>query len=576
MDIAKLHTFKAFPTIEERPVWEALAVSDEKRRLVAAILADAEKVLSEPVPSLSALNFMDYARNGNRLRYENPYFRRRSNLASLVLAECIEDKGRFIDAVICHIWDILGEPTWCVPAHTGALPDPFPFIDYPAVDLFAAETGMYLAQTLELLSSRLEAVSRNLVARIRKEIVERLIEPVETDISRYWWSKNANNWNVWICSNLIWTANTVLAGDDARFDAFARLLSKPIKLYYDSYPEDGACLEGPGYWNVSVPKYFLFMEAMRHASDGAVSCGQEPKFQNMCRYLADAWYDGDMNVRFADCGSRHNVAIGVMRAMAEYANVPETIALADMLDELGVDYPRVHTPILPFLYSFFTHRHPEIVRPERSFRVYGQSQQLFWKRGRLLIAIKGGGNDEPHNHNDVGHFVIGKEGLFHVLDMGTASYTRSSFSADRYKNYPQSGLSHNPLVFNGIPQQAGNYHAEHFEASGDENTFTCRMEISSCYPKELGLRSYWRSFAFDGHTLVVKDEWQAERPLTPTMTLLHQPPTIKYTSPLASRTEPYPLDDPGLQSAWGATLYRTILTGTPASNGSVTVAFSLA
>ncbi len=571
-----LHTFKAFPSIDERPVWEAVAVSNEKCRLVSAIQTDAEKALAEPVPVLSALNYMDYARNGNRIRYETNYFKRRTNLASLVLAECIEGRGRFLDAIICHVWDILGEPTWCVPAHTRALPDPFPFIDYPMVDLFAAETGMYLAQTLELLSSKLEAVSHNLVARIRNEVIERLIVPVETDISRFWWSKATHNWNAWICSNLIWTANTMLAGGSARFDAFAKLLSKPIKLYYDSYPEDGACLEGPAYWNLSVPKYFLFMEAMRLASDGIISCSQEPKFQNMCRYLADVWYDGEMYVRFADCGNRHNVATGVVRAMAECANVPETIVVADMLDDLDANYPRAHTPILPYLYAFSTHRHPEITRPERSFRIYGQSQQLFWKRGRQLIAIKGGSNHEPHNHNDVGHFVIGKEGCFNVLDMGTATYTRSSFSGEqRYKNYPQSGLSHNPLVFDGIPQQAGGGHAEHFEVSGDENAFTCRMEISSCYPKELGLRSYWRSFWFDGHTLVVKDEWQAERSLTPTMTLLHQPPTIEYTSPLASKTEPYPLDDPGLQNAWGKTLYRTILTGTPASDGYLTFSFPM-
>ena len=576
MDTAKFHTFKAFHSIEDRPVWQEVAASDEKHALVSAILADAERALAEPVPSLSALNYMDYARDGNRLRYEKNYFLRRTNLASLVLAECIEDKGRFIDTIICHVWDILSEPTWCVPAHTQALPDPFPFIDYPMVDLFAAETGMYLAQTLELLSSRLEAVSHNLVARIRKEVIERLMVPVETDISRFWWSKATHNWNVWICSNLLWTANTMFAGDDARFDAFAKLLSPSIKLYYDAYPDDGACLEGPAYWNLSVPKYFLFMEAIRHASDGAVSCGQEPKFQNMCRYLADAWYEGETYVRFADCGSRHNVATGVVRAMAECANVPETIALADMLDELDCNYPRAHTPILPYLYAFFTHRHPDVSRPEHSFRVYGHSQQLFWKRGRFLIAIKGGSNHEPHNHNDVGHFVIGKDGLFHVLDMGTASYTRSSFSGDRYKNYPQSGLSHNPLVFDGIPQQAGNGHAEQFEASGDESTFTCRMEISSCYPKELGLHSYWRSFVFDGHTLSVKDEWKAEQPLTPSMTLLHQPPAIAFTSPLASKTEPYPLEDAGLQNAWGDTLYRTILTGEPASDGSLSVSFPLA
>ena len=59
---------------------------------------------------------MEFGRNGNRSRYETLYFKRRNVLALLVLAECIEFKGRFIDDIINGIWTICGESFWGIPA----------------------------------------------------------------------------------------------------------------------------------------------------------------------------------------------------------------------------------------------------------------------------------------------------------------------------------------------------------------------------------------------------------------------------------------------------------------------------
>ena len=46
------------------------------------------------------MRFFQYARVGGRRNYERPYSDRREKLADLVLAECVEGRGRFIDAVV--------------------------------------------------------------------------------------------------------------------------------------------------------------------------------------------------------------------------------------------------------------------------------------------------------------------------------------------------------------------------------------------------------------------------------------------------------------------------------------------
>ena len=575
------HPFATFPKTSDRESWGVLSSLEEKRPIVSAIFEKAEEVLPAPVPQLTASQFMEFVRNGNRSRYEADYFARRMNLSALVFAEGIEHKGRFIDKIIDYIWALLGEPTWCVPAHIYVggdkryVQDPLPTTEYEIVDLFAAETGVFMAMILEIMSDDLAAVSPSLVKRIKLEVIRRVIVPTESNLSRYGWSHGTNNWTPWICSNLLWAANTVFADDPSRFDAYVRLLMPSVGHYYDAYPEDGCCDEGPGYWNLSPPKFFLFMEGLYRASDGAVSCFNDLKFKNMCAYIVDAWVHRNKNVHFADNGGRHTLNTGLLRAMSERAGVPQGIALADMLDDCTTLFPKPHSAILPPLFDLFTKRRPDLSLPQRSFKVYPKTQQLFMKRDGLFIAIKGGHNHESHNHSDVGQFVIAKDGRFIVLDLGSATYDKKTFSKQRYENYPQSGLSHNPLVFNGIPQEAGDGHASLFEVDGDENAFTCRLEISGCYPADLGLLSYYRTLTYDGHILKIQDEWKASAPLKPTMTLLHEMPEPSFNCLLPKTTEPFPINDAWLQSHWGDMLYQTIITAPEATEGTMSLEFPL-
>ena len=575
------HPFATFPKTSDRESWGVLSSLEEKRPIVSAIIQKAEEVLPAPVPQLTASQFMEFVRNGNRSRYEADYFARRMNLSALVFAEGIEHKGRFIDKIIDYIWALLGEPTWCVPAHIYVggekryVQDPLPTTEYEIVDLFAAETGVFMAMILEIMSDDLAAVSPSLVKRIKLEVIRRVIVPTESNLSRYGWSHGTNNWTPWICSNLLWAANTVFADDPSRFDAYVRLLMPSVGHYYDAYPEDGCCDEGPGYWNLSPPKFFLFMEGLYRASDGAVSCFNELKFKNMCAYIVDAWVDRNKNVHFSDNGGRHTLNTGLLRAMSERADMPQGIALADMLDDCTTLFPKPHSAILPPLFDLFTKRCPDLSLPERSFKVYPKTQQLFVKHDGLFIAIKGGHNHESHNHNDVGQFVIAKNGRFIVLDLGSATYDKKTFSKQRYENYPQSGLSHNPLVFNGIPQEVGDSHASLFEVDGDENAFTCRLEISGCYPASIGLLSYYRTLTYDGHVLKVQDEWKASALLKPSMTLLHEMPEPSFNCLLPKTTEPFPINDAWLQSNWGDMLYRTIIAAFEATEGTVTLVFPL-
>src|SRR5690606_14525698 len=110
-------------------------------------LQNGQEALEYPWPPLLATLFLEVARIGNRANYERVHFERRRKVVDLVLAECVEGQGRFVDAVVNGLWLICEESYWGVPAHLTmqqagrGLPD----TAERTVDLFVAETAALLA-----------------------------------------------------------------------------------------------------------------------------------------------------------------------------------------------------------------------------------------------------------------------------------------------------------------------------------------------------------------------------------------------------------------------------------------------
>ena len=166
--------FRPQPTSADRAAWEGLPPDAR-----AAMLRNAERQLAAPWEVLPATMALEFARDGNRSRYEDLRNRRRRKLQDLVIGECIENKGRFADEIANGVWLTCEESFWGVPAHLGAqkagvgLPD----VAEPIVDLFAAETAALLAWTAYLLTPQLDRRFPLVPERIRLETDRRLLTP---------------------------------------------------------------------------------------------------------------------------------------------------------------------------------------------------------------------------------------------------------------------------------------------------------------------------------------------------------------------------------------------------------------
>ncbi len=552
---AHFSSFRAFPPASDRAAWEK--ARDAEPEFAASILRRAEASFSALVPPCSAIKFMEFNRNGNRINYEKEYFERRNNLQVFAVAEALEYRGRYMDRIIEYLCAISDEYTWAIPAHT-AQRDVLPYMEMEEIDLFSAETSNTIAQTLMLLEKELAAISPNLVKRLKKQLITRAIMPVETALERYWWKDLVSNWNPWICSNLLWTANTVLADEPERLGRYAEKLAGVTERYYQSYMNDGGSEEGSSYWTVSPVTYFLFQEALYRMSGGRINRFGDAKFRKMCEFITASQFAPGEFVTFSDSHRKIYLPLGICRLMAERLDSEPLLELSSAPQSASDVVPRTSYGGLDTLFRLFQEKKQFAPGKRDYLMVYPELEQLFCRRGDAFFAVKAGNNGEGHGHLDAGQFVFRKGGKFLALDLGTAVYSKDTFNENRFKNFTVSAASHNPLRFNGIGQGIGKkFAAADFSCREENGTVTVSMELAGCYPASLGLTSYRRTLVFDGASVRLRDEYRAKKPLAPEMTVFSETANSFSSGSMTVKSESFPLEDSSLKRSWGDSVIRT-------------------
>lgn len=507
-----LSTFTPCPPASDRSAWDSLP-SDYKARLIK----EGEKYLNFQFPSIPMTDFMAFNRTGNRVIYENKQFARRTILDALVLAECAEYQGRFLDDIINALFLICEETAWQLPAHNCYIKDTpqflLPDVTRPVVDLFAAETGAVLAVAEYVLRDALAAVSPAISTVINHNLTVRVFEPYLTE--HFWWmgdGKTAvNNWTSWCTQNVLLAAFTRENGWMPDFTDFHcrnaeewqnlvfQKACRSLDYFLDEYGEDGCCDEGAQYYRHAGLTFFNCLEVLNGITNhGFDPVYQEPKVRNMAAYIFNVHIAGQYYVNFADCSpvaGRCNVReylfgkrTGNPKLMAFAAQDYRASEDPLTLDEHNLFYR---------LQTVFTHEemmaygndipvsHPDIFYP---------SVGLFLTRDdHYCLAVKAGDNGDSHNHNDTGSFTIYKDGKPLFIDVGVESYTKKTFSPQRYEIWAMQSRYHNLLTFGDIMQKDG----EEYGARDVAHTFTAEtasisMDVAPAYPECKELHSYIR------------------------------------------------------------------------------------
>ncbi len=320
-----------YPAIDRREAWENLPEAIKK-----ACIAEGEKALDFEWPNLPATVFMEFHLNGNRSNFQDLQNARRNALSDLVLAEMIENRGRFIENIINGIWATCEETYWGVPAHLSlqAAGTGLPDAGEPSVDLFAAETAAQLAWINLLLKSRLDEYQPLVSRRIESEIKRRILDPC-LERTDYWWmgfeaDRTVNNWNPWINSNWI-TCILLSEKNPVRRDQALAKSMRSLDMFINGYPDDGGCDEGPSYWGHAGGSLFDCLDLLYMASGEKINLFKNPLIRNIAEYIMKVHISGSWFINFADASARGTSYPAIIFQYGERIENPQLKSFASFL-----------------------------------------------------------------------------------------------------------------------------------------------------------------------------------------------------------------------------------------------------
>jgi hypothetical protein len=462
--------------------------------------------------------------------------------------------------------------------------------NYP--DLCSTEVAQIFAWACYLIGDVLEAESPGLVKRMEAEVLRRVILPyIERD--DYWWmgftEDRINNWNPWCNSNIIQTAALMNFEPELRARVIERACQS-LDIYFDRYPMDGACDEGPMYWGAAGGGFATCVELLKELTHGAIDGSKAEKLKNIGTYFSKVHIHGDWMVDYADGDAHVGVGAGVYR----FGKLIGDEALIRFGAMAEASPPAIYSwfPVYGYLITMFdaAERKAADARAPYIKRAWFGDCQILCARENagsekgFFLSAKAGNNWESHNHNDVGNLIVFLDGKPLFIDLGTEEYKVQTFSPQRFELWYLQSQYHNCPTINGIMQHENRpYKAAWAKYERTDSRDTVTMDIAGAYPIETNAESFVRSVSLkrgDNAAVTVTDEYRFNEPPTQGtawnwMTLYEPKLTeegividcegsaavLKYDrDKLCAVIEEKPLEDSRLRQNWGGRVYRVVLT----------------
>lgn len=494
MVLAAAPDFAPFPAANT-PQWQALKTRLSTENL-ADLLATATLDVNAPIPALPARLYHEFRETGRREGYEDAQRDRRNRLYRLTLAEWLEGQGRFLPALEDLAWARLEETNWAWPAHARDLDHP----DHPTLDLAAAMTALDMAEMDYLIGPRL---SPNLRARLRSEVERRAIGPfLERD--DHWWlhttpQKQVNNWTA-VCVAGVVGAALYLEVDT---DRLARIVTRGLSSladYLETFDAQGGSTEGPDYWTYGFGNYCVLAQLLHARTNGAIDLLAGDYLRDIAQFPLRTMLAPGVWVSFSDSDSNPVFHPGLLSYLAAHLDLHGLLGMGMRNDFAVTDFNQFAWPLRQYAWPL-----ADVAAPTQLGQ-HDWYDEMGWMISRfdpadadaLCLAIKGGHNDEMHNQNDIGSFMVISGGKVVLTDPGRGRYSKAYFGPERYANLMASSRGHSVPMVNGFEQTEGrHYAATVLDHSHSTTADQLDLDMTAAYPADAGLKSLKRSVTFD-------------------------------------------------------------------------------
>lgn len=574
-----------YPPYTDRQGWQELMGDN-----AAYFVEQGRKTLDYNWKVVTVTDYLEFSRSGSREPMSGKHNANINAVVNLFLAEMAEGQGRYMDQLINGIYHICEMSSWSISAHQVLQKGggTFPTRDNPVLELVSTDLAATLSWIYYFLHAEFDKVTPHFAPRLRAELEERILVPYMTEDHFWWMAFNVtaekgfvNNWTPWCTSNILQCY--LLLEDDA--DKLARAVYRTMvsaDKFLNYVKDDGACEEGPSYWGHAGGKMFDYLDILFDATGGRLSLFDTPIVRNMGEYISRSYVGDGWVVNFADASAKEKLNYHLIARYGEKTNSTELKNFAAYLKQQQPTRIGTSRDLYRLLKSMesearmnsYTPQHPH-----HPFTYYPETEFCYMGAGDFFLATKAGYNDESHNHNDVGTFnlYLNNQPLF--IDLGVETYTRKTFSGQRYTIWTMQSDFHNLPRINGHQQKNGKqYKGTNVSASAKGKTFT--LDMAQAYPAEAGIGKWQRTYKLTAKALQMEDDFAIDNPTTPNV--LHfmtwgdvtlpapgkvqinshgQSVTLLYdASQFVATTETHRVEDPRINRVWGDEVVRIALT----------------
>ncbi|MBQ9115716.1 MAG: heparinase II/III family protein [Clostridia bacterium] len=469
--------------------WEQVRTHPYYAKLRETLAKNTEHYLVTDPPRVKFSQIHLFATTGDRSVFQAVYYDYQRRMEHFFAMYLLTKDEKYIEPLADIMWNICDFESWSIPAHVlEHLPEERRKTN---LDLCSTILAYRISEILYFIGDKLPEL---VYKRAKYEVRYRLIESYAKN-DDYGWMRTTNNWAA-VCIGAV-LATYIYAAEKEEIDAQLPRMIKTMEGYLSGFDDEGCCLEGNGYWNYGFSHFCLFASMLREYTDGEIDMFKLPKAHEIAKFQQNAAINDRQSISFSDAGT--------------------TFAPSGWLSHfLKNEYPDIEIPAIPpsapgAALRYILWQDPSLAESEMNpkSKIYHDAQWFIYRSEGYNFACKAGHNHEPHNHNDVGSFIISKNGNTTFTDPGSGEYTRQYFARDtRYQLLSCSSLGHSVPIINGQAQLDTFGKSVIYEEKEDKYAFS--MENAYELSTLTSLRREFRCLT-DGITMV--DEYEfTEKP----------------------------------------------------------------
>lgn len=473
--------FKEFT--EEK--WEQIRTHEYYKTARTNILASAEEFIKTDPPRIRFRDIHLFETTGSRVEFQAVYSNYEARMRCFFLAYLLTKEEKYLTELADAIWNICDFESWSIPAHVSeALPEER---RKTFLDLTSTIMGFRVAEILYFVGDKLPNLVRK---RAEYEVRQRVIDSYKK--YDFYWKRKTNNWAA-VCTGATLCAYLYIC-EREEIDEQLPAMMRTIEGYLSGYDDDGCCKEGYGYWNYGFSFFCLFASMLRDYTDGEIDLFKREKVHQIARFQQNIFINEDECISFSDSGRRV---------------VPHTW----FSHFLKTEYPDIEIPSLtmegfngtePLRYLLWSDPRLQNCTLNPKNHIYHDNQWFINRQKDYAFACKAGCNAEFHNHNDVGSFILSKNGRVTLADIGVGLYTRQYFRSEtRYTYLCTSSRGHSVPIINGQLQVTSPEKSVVYIEKENEYSFS----MENAYDIE-SLKTVTRTFRCEADCVYMTDEFK--------------------------------------------------------------------